>query len=126
MGIGENGDVDGDQSFLVEEDWVLMTVEEIKTHINPPLTEAQLKELASQKRDADMLLGDTYELDGVSYQISLTKDDGDGMIQVKVGFDLGLTSTIVQFKNGTNIPITPDNFPEFSAWFVNARNKFFI
>lgn len=41
--IGELGDIDGNQSFLVQPDWVLMTAEEYEAFINPPKTPEQIQ-----------------------------------------------------------------------------------
>lgn len=85
----------------------------------------QLKQEASQKRDADMLEGFEYISNKVNYKISVTKDDGDGLLQVKSGFELGLTETTIHFANGTKLPMTVALFPEFALKFITERNKFF-
>lgn len=81
--------------------------------------------LAQDNRKRNMLTGDFYVLNGVEYLISFTKDDGDGMVQVKNGFELGLSSTNIHFDCGTVLPITKEEFPAFALWFVNKRNSFF-
>lgn len=86
----------------------------------------KLDKLVSDKRDTDMLLGSTYTINGVDYIVSFTKDDGDGLVQVKNSFDLGLESTNIHFVNKTIMPINSINFLEFAKWFVTERNKFFI
>jgi len=99
----------------------------------PEFTEEELeeqrlsKELAEQsaQRKAQMLEGEVYTLNGTDYQVSFTKDDGDGLVQVKSAFDLGLTSTTSHFENGTKLPITVEEFPTFALWFVERRNSFF-
>lgn len=95
----------------------------------PEFTEEELarQELAKQleQRKAKMIEGEVYTLNNVDYPISFTKDDGDGLVQVKSAFDLGLTSTIIHFENGTKLPITSSEFPEFALWFVEKRNSFF-
>ena len=73
-----------------------------------------------------MLSGVPYPLDGVEYQLSFTSDDGNGLLQVKAAFELGLTSTTIHFENGTKMPITAAEFGAFAAWFVNKRNEFFV
>ena len=77
---------------------------------------------AEKLRDEAMLTGADYN----SYQISFTKDDGDGMLQVKAGFELGLTETNIHFKNGTVLPMMATDFPVFASWFVSKRNEFFL
>lgn len=86
-----------------------------------------VKELAEQsaQRKSDMIEGEVYTLNGTDYQVSFTKDDGDGVVQVKSAFDLGLTSTTIHFDNGTKLPITIEDFPIFATWFVERRNSFF-
>ena len=69
-----------------------------------------------------MLAGQDY----MGSMISLTDTDGNGMLQVKAGFDMGLTSTVIHFKNGTKLPMTIAEFPAFALWFVTARNSFFV
>ena len=81
---------------------------------------------AAKTRNALMLEGSIYTLNGIDYKVSFTKDDGDGMIQVKNGFDLGLENTVIHFDCGTKMPITSSEFLEFAKWFVTERNKFFI
>lgn len=78
------------------------------------------------KRESDMLEGEVYTLNEVEYKVSFTKNDGDGLVQVKSAFELGLTETVIRFENGTLLPIKADEFLEFAVWFVNRRNNFFI
>ena len=85
------------------------------------LEQAEALQLEVQRKQL-MLDGADYN----GYQISLTKDDGDGLVQVKSGFELGLTNTTIHFKNGTRMPITSEEFVDFAGWFVAERNKFFI
>jgi hypothetical protein len=68
-----------------------------------------------------MLTGAEYS----GYQVSLTSEDGNGMIQVKNSFELGLISTVIHFECGTNMPINASEFTAFAEWFVAERNKFF-
>lgn len=60
------------------------------------------------------------------YRISFTKDDGDGVVQVKSAFEMGLKETIIHFDCGTNFPIRVEEFNVFAYWFVTERNKFFL
>ena len=84
------------------------------------------EEIAKAARAVAMLSGAPYTLNGVEYQISFTKDDGDGMMQVKTAFDLGVEATNIHFENGTAMPITAVEFTAFAAWFVAKRNEFFV
>ena len=88
--------------------------------------EQALKLEQSKARDETMLAGATYNLNNEDYQISLTKEDGDGLAQVKTAFELGLTQTTIHFSNGTKLQISSTEFLAFALWFVNKRNEFFI
>lgn len=81
--------------------------------------EAELKQ--KQERKNLMLQGLEYN----GYKISFTKDDGDGVVQVKSAFEMGLASTIIHFDCGTNMPIQKSEFNDFALWFMVERNKFF-
>ena len=90
-------------------------------------TDEALLEIAEREwRTVAMLEGDAYTLIDTDYQISFTKDDGDGLMQVKSAFELGLTSTTIHFENGTKMPISAAEFGAFATWFVAKRNEFFV
>ena len=88
--------------------------------------EQALKLEQSKARDEAMLTGVIYNLNNEDYQISFTKEDGDGLVQVKSAFELGLTQTTIHFSNGTKMQISSSDFSAFALWFVNKRNEFFI
>lgn len=88
--------------------------------------EQALKLEQSKARDEAMLVGATYTLNDTDYKISFTKEDGDGLVQVKSAFELGLTQTTIHFSNGTKMPISSSEFQTFALWFVNKRNEFFL
>lgn len=80
----------------------------------------------AETRYAEMLAGDTYTLNGTDYKVSFTSDDGNGVVQVYLSFTTGdITSTTLHFSNGTEMPVTSDNFTAFRTWFVQKRNTFF-
>ena len=85
-----------------------------------------LKLEQSKARDEAMLAGTTYNLNNEDYKISFTKEDGDGLVQVKSAFELGLTQTTIHFSNSTKMLISSSEFQTFALWFVNKRNEFFI
>ncbi|MHA1303766.1 MAG: hypothetical protein ACTSPI_08700 [Candidatus Heimdallarchaeaceae archaeon] len=60
------------------------------------------------------------------YVVSFTNADAMGMLQVQAAFNAGVTSTNIEFSNGTIMPIADAEFQDFSVWFVNKRNSFFI
>lgn len=114
-------ELDGSQDHLIG-DKVAMTEAEVEAHINPPKTAEQLAQEASILRDQAMLTGVDYQ----GSMISLTDVDGNGMLQVKAAFEMGLPSTTIHFKNGTKLPMTAADFTAFALWFVTERNRFFV
>lgn len=114
-------DLDGSQDHLIG-DKVAMTASEVEAHINPQKTAEQLAQEASILRDQAMLTGIDYQ----GSMISLTDVDGNGMLQVKAAFEMGLPTTTIHFKNGTKLPMTAADFPAFALWFVTERNRFFV
>jgi hypothetical protein len=86
------------------------------------LVDAKALEEADKARTQAMLEGSDYN----GTVVSLTKSDGDGLVQVKSGFELGLTDTVIHFENGAKLPMNVSDFPTFALWFVNERNKFFV
>lgn len=59
------------------------------------------------------------------YQIPFMNDDALALMQVKSAFEMGVTSTNIEFTNGTVMPMNVTEFQEFAVWFVNKRNSFF-
>ena len=100
----------------------------LKEVSNADIRTAENIKALNEKEQKDLLIRDALMLEGEEYngyQISFTKDDGDGLVQVKSAFELGLTSTIIHFENGTKMPITAEEFPTFAVWFVERRDNFF-
>ena len=77
-------------------------------------------------KQAKKTVGMAYELDGTTYIVPITNEDAIGLLQVKSGFELGLTNTVLNFSNGVHMPIAAEQFTEFALWFVVERNKFFV
>lgn len=102
--------IDGKNISFDKVDW--------KTPENIAL-EVEKKEEVERKKI--MLQGAMYN----GYQISFTKDDGDGIVQIKSAFEMGLSSTIIHFDCGTKMPINSSEFNDFALWFMAERNKFF-
>lgn len=66
---------------------------------------------------------------GVDYNgtlIPFMNEDAVAMLQVKAAFELGETSTNIEFSNGVIFPITATDFPAFASWFVQHRNSYFL
>ena len=87
---------------------------------------ARAKAQAKAERATAMMNGASYALGGKDYQISFTSEDGNGLIQVRAAFDLGVEATTIHFENGTKMPIASAEFGAFAAWFVQKRNEFFV
>lgn len=115
--------VDGNSEYETIKEWLKDNIPE------PEFTDDELQQQiqyisdqeASKARDEAMFKGFVYN----GMDISVTKDDGDGMVQVKVSFELGLTSTVIHFANGSKLPMTAKEFPAFALQFVTERGKFF-
>ena len=45
--------------------------------------------------------------------------------KAKAAFELGLPETIIEFSNGTKLPMVAQDFPAFAKWFVIERSNFF-
>lgn len=127
----ENGKAQVGQGTFVPEGYMIYDIEP-KELVDALALEKQeqeaLKKIEEDKksRASTMLAGAVYTIDSKDYIISFTKDDGDGLIQVKSAFEIGLSATTIHFENGTKLPITGEEFLPFSLWFVNKRNEFFL
>ena len=117
---------DGNREYEAIKEW-------LKIDGNTPEPEYTQEELDAQALEQSNIkakeLRAAAMLEGVDYngfQISFTKDDGDGLVQVKSAFELGLTSTTIHFENGTKMPITSAEFGAFAEWFAQKRNEFFV
>jgi hypothetical protein len=71
-------------------------------------------------------IGMPYTINEISYQVPLTKDAQDTVVALSVAFQMSaITSTNIEFDNGTILPITAADFMNFAIWFTTERNKFF-
>ena len=82
--ISQNGTIygiDKDQDFLIQDDWVELSDEELAERLKPTPEQIEESERAEAKaaRLSAMLSGVPYPLDGVEYQISFTSDDGNAL-----------------------------------------------
>ncbi|MFA7029992.1 MAG: hypothetical protein WC179_06965 [Candidatus Cloacimonadaceae bacterium] len=70
--------------------------------------------------------GKIYSIGGVDYLIPLTKEAQDTVLAVGISFYLqGISSTVVQFENGTKLPLDTTTWQPFAIWFATERNAFF-
>lgn len=73
------------------------------------------------------LQGKPFTLNGIDYQVPLTKDTQDTVVAVAVSFQIGgITSTVLEFENGVTMPISQSDFMPFATWFSTERNSFFV
>lgn len=112
----------------LDDTFIEYTVGEEPQELVDALEELEAQELvekesqeASALRDAQMLEG--FEYNGV--KCSVTSEDGNAILQVKGAFELGLTETVIKFKNGSSLAMTSGEFVDFALEFVTERNKFF-
>jgi hypothetical protein len=120
-----NNNVFGIESGKAPSGMVEVSIEEVLViNLAKRSPEQVLKQEAAKEkaeRKSAMLTGEDYR----GYTISFTSEDGNGLVQVKSSFELGLTETNIHFENGTVMPITSEDFPEFALWFIEKRNSFF-
>ena len=70
---------------------------------------------------------DYTNLEGITYKVSLTTEDANGLIQVKTAFEFGITETNFECSNGTIVPIKSlEDLLHLGEFVVTERNKFFI
>lgn len=69
--------------------------------------------------------GLSYSLGEQNYQVSFTSPDALAVMQVKAAFESGQERSVLKFANGTKLPITVQQFPEFAKWFAGKRNSFY-
>ena len=117
---------DGNREYELIKEWLKIDGNTPEPEYTQEELDAQALEQSNIKakelRAAAMLEGADYN----GFQISFTRDDGDGLMQVKAAFELGLARTIIYFANGTKMPITAEEFEAFAVWFVNKRDEFFV
>ena len=81
-----------------------------------PMTKSELK-----------AIGLPFTLNGINYQVPLTKDTQDTVVAVAVAFQMGgISSTVLEFENGVTMPISQTDFMPFATWFSKQRNSFFV
>lgn len=68
----------------------------------------------------------SYGLNYNGYMIPFRNEDAMAMLQVKAAFEMGLSSTNIEFSNGTIMPILASDFAVFALWFVEHRNSYFL
>lgn len=113
-----------DSSFNLPSPWVGYEVGEEPKELKDAL-QVQQDEVEALM-NTPKKIGEIYTLNDMDYKVSFMKDDGDGMMQVNMAFQLGLTETVIHFENGTKMPIKNTEFESFAKWFIEKRNSFFI
>lgn len=117
--------VEGNRHYKLVQEWIAegntpepeFTPEELTAK-----AELEAEQEASKLRAEAMLTG--FEYNG--HQISVTAEDGTGLLQVKGAFEMGVTDTVIHFENGTKLPMSASDFTSFALLFVTERNKYFV
>ena len=68
--------------------------------------------------------GELYANSGVI--VPFKNEDALALLQVKAAFEMGVPATVIEFSNGSKLPMTAPEFQAFALWFVAKRNAFFI
>lgn len=99
--VGEAGDIDGDQSFLVQESWTLLTDAEL----NPPLTLEQVQE--AQIRVITTSYNDAIAQD-IGYMSTIFQADSNSLMLMTQVLVVGSVPSSFYWrdKNNNNIPMT--------------------
>jgi hypothetical protein len=88
-----------------------------------PLTDSELK-----------AIGMPYTLNGIVYQVPLDSDAQSIITALTVGYIAATITntltdttinTVIQFSNGTHMPITTLDWMAFATWFKDNRSSFF-
>lgn len=70
--------------------------------------------------------GVPYLLNGIEYLVPLTVDDQNTVTAVSVAVMANaIANTVVEFSNGTSMPIAATEWMAFATWFAGERNKLF-
>lgn len=95
----------------------------------PEFTDEEILKQEELKTSSDRKnLGIDYtNLEGITYKVSLTTEDANGLIQVKTAFEFGITETNFECSNGTIVPIKSlEDLLHLGEFVVTERNKFFV
>jgi len=85
--------------------------------------QAQTDAQAKIDRKQAMLTGMDYN----GTMVSLTKDDGNGVQQIKTAFELGMPTVTLHCENGNKVPFASQaEFMAFLSWFAVERGKFYV
>lgn len=122
MGIGEEGDVDGDQSSLVQGGWVLLTGDEVEELLNPPKTEEQLALENKQATAAllETLTVTTNEEHTFDAYAQARQDMSDAIL---ASATLNITETVWRLADNSEVTISLEELKEAHALAIQAYAK---
>lgn len=91
-------------------------------------TQQELAELAAAEALARVkYTGVPYSLNGIEYAIPLTVDAQQTVTAITVAvMAQAIENTVVEFGNGTRMPILATEWMSFAEWFAGERNKLFV
>ena len=98
-GIGEAGDIDGDQSFLVQDSWTLLTDEEFQAIVNPPKTLDQVKEIQLSTLYASYNEAITQD---IGYMNTVFQADANSLILMTQVLSVGSVPTGFYWRDKAN------------------------
>lgn len=105
--IGEEGDIDGDQSYLIQSGWRLMTEQEFANYLNPPKTPEEIAAAAIlAKKEAFMVAWEALVIEFEGNKYSCKKSSMASMETVINNSAPG--SSITWYENWAIFNTTPE------------------
>lgn len=122
MGIGEKNDVDGDQSALVQDGWVLLNDDEVEELLNPPKTQEQLAIENKQATAAllETLTVTTNEEHTFDAYAQARQDMSDAIL---ASATLNITETVWRLADNSEVTISLEELKEAHALAIQAYVK---
>lgn len=122
IAIGEEGEIDGDQSSLVQSDWRLMTDKEVEAHINPPKTSEQLEveRKAEIERQLAVLTVTSSKGNVFDANIQARQNMADAILASDT---LGITQTVWRMADNSDVQIDIAELKEAHALAIQEYAK---
>ena len=98
-GIGEASDIDGDQSFLVQDSWTLLTDAEYQAIVNPPLTLAQVQDIQTEALYTSYSEAITQDID---YMSTVFQADSNSLMLMTQVLSVGSVPTGFYWRDKAN------------------------
>lgn len=98
-GIGEASDIDGDQSFLVQDSWTLLTDAQLQDIVNPPLTLVQAQDIQTAALYASYNEGITQDID---YMSTVFQADSNSLMLMTQVLSIGSVPSDFYWRDKVN------------------------